>query len=85
MWHRYHRGFLLTVVPPASVLGEAYEAAACFQPDQAPLALLNFREMGFFHRAWVFQWCLTLRSLIHFLPLMIGETGELLSFTQAVH
>lgn len=38
--------------PPASVLGEACEAAACFQPDQAPLALLNFREMGFFHRAW---------------------------------
>ena len=38
----------MTAVPPASVLGEAYEAAACFQPDQAPLALLNFREMGFF-------------------------------------
>ena len=45
----------------------------------------QFQRDGFFHRTWVFQWRLTLRSLIHFLLLMIGKTGEPLSFTQAVH
>ena len=71
-------------VPAASVLGEVCKAAAYFQSDQAPRHF-SISERRFFPRAWVFQWRLTLWSLIHFLPLMTGKTGELLSFTQAVH
>lgn len=79
-----HRGFPVTAVPLAAVVREACEAAVSLQSQRAPCHV-SASGRRVLHRAWALQWLLTWRFLVHSgVQLMIGKTGELLSFPQAV-
>lgn len=77
--------FPVRAFPLAAVQAEACEAAAYFQSERA-LPDFSISVRWLLHTALVLQWLLTSQSLIHsFVQLIIGKTGELLSFIQAVH
>lgn len=78
--------FPVRAVPLAAVQAEAWEAAAYFQSKRALPDFSISVRWWLLHTALVLQWLLTLQSLIHsFVQLIIGKTGELLSFIQAIH